>query len=127
MVYWIFGVILIVAIVASLQNTFNAKKKALLEKIRQAWGKPKDEHFPFERIGRYASLDAEAQTYQLASQTLYDIDFFGLFAFVDRTSSKPGQQLLFKKLIQPLKLEEKLASQNARAESFANDVSLRET
>jgi len=127
MVYLIIGIILIFAIVASLQNTFTAKKKVLLEKIREAWGKPKDEYFPLERIGRYASLDTPAESYQLSKQTLYDIDFFGLFAFVDRTLSKPGQQILFKKLIHPLKMEENLASQNEKVDLFTSDVSLRET
>jgi DNA mismatch repair ATPase MutS len=125
MVYWILGVIAIVSIILSLQHTFTSKKKELLEKIRQAWCKPKDEPFNFERIGRYASLDPETQSHQLSKQTLYDIDFFGLFAFVDRTYSKVGQQVLFKKLIQPLKPEE-VISQNERAALFAANNSLRE-
>lgn len=126
MVYFILGIIILVTIVLSIQKTFEAKKKALLETIRQNWVKPKDEYFPFERIGKFASLDVNAQSYQLSKQTLYDIDFFSLFAFVDRTHSKIGQQILFKKLIQPLKPAESLASQNDRVDLFLSNVSLRE-
>lgn len=126
MIYWIFGIIFIAAVIASLQRTITAKKKALLEKIRQNWGKPKDEHFPFERIGRYASLDTDPGSIPLSKQTLYDIDFFGLFAFVDRTHSKIGQQLLFKKLVRPSEQELNRDFHHKRVELFSTDVTLRE-
>lgn len=130
MIYLIVGVFLIAAIVLSLQQSLNSKKKELYEKISRGWGmpKPKDEYFHFPGIGRFAALENETGNHfhQLPKQTLYDIDFFGLFAFVDRTTSKVGQQLLFKKLIHLSRPDESLSQQNERIALFSTNTSLRE-
>ncbi len=126
MIYLIPGIILIVAIIFSLQQSFNSKKKELLEKISKGWGMPKEEYFHFPGIGRYAALDTESPFHEVPKQTLYDIDFFGLFAFVDRTTSKVGQQLLFKKLIHLSKPGETF-SQEERVDLFHTNKTLRES
>jgi len=126
MLYLIPGIILIVVIIFSLQQSFNSKKKELLEKISKGWGLPKEEYFHFPGIGRYAALDTESSFHEVPKQTLYDIDFFGLFAFVDRTTSKVGQQFLFKKLIHLSKPGETF-SQEERVALFHTNKSLRES
>jgi hypothetical protein len=77
------------------------RKKKNIERIREEWGKPKTDSFYFENIRRYADTVKENPFHRLTKQTVEDIDFYGLFAFIDRTTSKIGQQFLFKKVIEP--------------------------
>ncbi len=75
-------------------------KKNLIEKLKRAWGKPKEEDFKFESIEHYfRKTDKSAALQVIANQTINDLDFFSLFTFTDRTSSKIGQQYLFSKLL----------------------------
>jgi DNA mismatch repair ATPase MutS len=62
--------------------------------------------------------------HRLTDQTIHDIDFHALFAFVDRTTSRVGQQFLFKKLLEPAANKHDPAKQ--LVELFASDQKLRE-
>ena len=77
------------------------KRKRKIEQIRSAWSKPKTDAFPFESIGKYADAIKENNFHRLTDQTIEDIDFYQLFAFIDRTTSRVGQQFLFKKVVEP--------------------------
>ena len=95
-----------------------------MDNIRLAWGKPKSGSFYFDRISKFATLTKDKGFHQLSQQTLDDIDFYGLFSFIDRTSSKIGQQFLFKKVLQPEnKIDDTL---NTNADLFASNSGLRE-
>jgi DNA mismatch repair ATPase MutS len=62
--------------------------------------------------------------HRLSEQTINDIDFYNLFTFIDRTTSKIGQQLLFKRLIEPT---DNLSDPSQKlVELFASDSQLRE-
>lgn len=99
--YIVFGTIIIILIILLILNLNKRRLTSDLEKIRQNWGSPKSKTgFPFIRISSYANLE-EAKFHRLTEQTLEDIDFHRLFLFVDRTTSKVGQQFLYKKLIEP--------------------------
>lgn len=76
------------------------KIKKIKEELKRQWGKPKSDDFDFDRIKKYADVSSENSFHQLTEQTLEDIDFQKLFAFVDRTTGKVGQQVLYKRMTQ---------------------------
>ncbi|MBX3009796.1 MAG: hypothetical protein KF816_17355 [Melioribacteraceae bacterium] len=101
MEYLIFGLIgfILVILVIHFFNKGRTKKK--IEEIRTGWGNPKKESFDFDSISKYADTVKDSKFHRLTDQTIEDIDFYGLFAFIDRTTSKVGQQFLYKKLLEP--------------------------
>ena len=124
MVYIIVAAILILCTVLFLRYSAHVNAKKRMDNIRLAWGKPKSGSFYFDRISKFATLTKDKGFHQLSQQTLDDIDFYGLFSFIDRTSSKIGQQFLFKKVLQPEnKIDDTL---NTNADLFASNSGLRE-
>lgn len=101
MEYLILGAIGIIILVFVFYRNKKGNKKKQLEEIQASWGKPKLDSSGFNRISKYADIVNNAKFHRLSDQTIEDIDFYGLFEFIDRTSSKVGQQYLFKKLIEP--------------------------
>lgn len=77
--------------------TSRADKKKLAE-IKEHWGKPKSIDRNFNLIAGY--LETEDENY-IAGNTASDLDLNNLFEYLDRTSSKPGQQYFYRKLHQP--------------------------
>ena len=77
----------------------NNRKKRDREKLLKAFGTLKDEYFHFEQIEKYFRKKDNSDAFQtLNNKTCNDLDFEELFMFVDRTSSKIGQQFLYNKL-----------------------------
>ncbi len=77
---------------------FNFKKKKRA-KLKADLGKIKTANFVFHRIERYFHLSVQDDAYQTVSErTWQDLDMDELFMFCDRTSSKVGQQWLYKAL-----------------------------
>ena len=101
MEYFILGAIGVILLVFIFYRNKQGNKKKQLEEIQSSWGKPKLDSFDFNRISKYADIVNTEKFHRLSDQTTEDIDFYGLFEFIDRTSSKVGQQYLFKKLIEP--------------------------
>lgn len=95
------GVITLILLVIIFTLSNSKKSKKSIELIRSNWGKAKTESFYFEGIKSFSEIVKDNKFHQLSGQTINDIDFYSLFAFIDRTTSKIGQQLLFKKLIEP--------------------------
>lgn len=85
-----------------LNHSARLKKKKNIEHIKRSWGRPKSKNtiFEFNQIANCPAEDRE-KFHRLTDQTLEDIDFNGLFKIVDRTTSKVGQQYLFKTLTEP--------------------------
>ncbi|WP_194972459.1 MutS-related protein [Aquiflexum lacus] len=104
MEYLILGTIGIIILVFVFYRNKQGNKKKQLEEIQSSWGKPKLDSFDFNRISKYADTVKSEKFHRLSDQTIEDIDFYGLFEFIDRTSSKVGQQYLFRKLIEPAKI-----------------------
>lgn len=74
-------------------------KKKLKEKLLNSFGKVKDEFFNFQQIEKYFRKKNHPTAFQvLSDKTCNDLDFEELFMFLDRTSSKIGQQYLYNKL-----------------------------
>jgi DNA mismatch repair ATPase MutS len=101
MEYIIFGAIILILIFLAIQQSDKGKSKSNLNRIRLDWGNPKSKiQFQFGKIRRYADVVPE-KFHRLTDQTIEDIDFQKLFAFIDRTTSKVGQQFLYKKVTEP--------------------------
>jgi hypothetical protein len=86
--------ILIVLLILSVLGSNNSKKKKLSQ-IRERWGKPKYTNRSFKFIAAY--LNNSSDSY-ISPDTAADLNLDDLFAYIDRTSSKAGQQYLYKKL-----------------------------
>lgn len=73
-------------------------KKEII-KLKEAFGKVKNEDFNFELIEGYFRKKDHAGSFQvLSDKTCQDLDFDELFMFLDRTNSKVGQQYLYDQL-----------------------------
>jgi len=98
--YLIFGTIIVIIVFLVLRFINKLRLDRKIDQIRSSWINRKTESFDFVRISRYADL-IEQKFHRLTDQTIEDIDFHKLFAFIDRTTSKVGQQFLYKKVIEP--------------------------
>ncbi len=105
MEYLILGAIAVTAVFLLIHHFNKLKSKKKIEGIRESWGQPKTESFHFVSIRRYTEVVKE-RFHRLTDQTIEDIDFHRLFIFIDRTTSRVGQQFLFKKVIEPTDLTE---------------------
>lgn len=102
-----------------------SKQKKYIGDLLSRWGKPKEDYFNFNLISRYADLQQPLTADTLSSQTLSDIDFQELFIFIDRTISKPGQQYLYSRLINPETETDKLYKLKMESDFFINDSKVR--
>ena len=77
----------------------NNRKKKIEENLLKAFGNIKDDSFDFELIEKYFRKKDNSEAFQvLSDKTCNDLDFQELFAFIDRTNSKVGQQYLYNQL-----------------------------
>lgn len=125
---WILGIIFILVLVL-LINNFSRKKR--LKKLRvhllKNWGKQKEkEYFNFDIIKQYFENNTHKnQSYhQISERTSIDLDIDELFKFIDRTSSKIGQQYLYFK-IRTIGTIEKLKKFDVLSKLFLNNETLR--
>jgi DNA mismatch repair ATPase MutS len=126
MLYVICCSIIVTCLVLYTGYTTRATRRRNLEKIRAAWGNPKDESFHFDRIEKYSALAEDREFHHLTKQTIDDADLYEVFSVIDRTTSKVGQQYLFKKLIRPVNDMKALHQLDTDADLFAGHVPLRE-
>ncbi|WP_108425699.1 MutS-related protein [Flagellimonas amoyensis] len=80
------------------QIKFN-RKKELDQRLKESFGKLKDDSFDFDSIEKYFRKKDNSKADQvLSDKTCNDLDFNDLFMFLDRTDSKVGQQYLYNHL-----------------------------
>ena len=73
--------------------------KRHFEELKNNWTKAKTEKFNFDQIKSYYAAQLQiGDFHQINDQTAKDLDFSALFAFLDRTTSKPGQQYFYNHL-----------------------------
>ena len=103
MFYWLFTLIVLVAILIAfyIYNYFNKIGSNLrnLEKIRNKWGRPVNARRNFKLIAAY--LNGRETPGKVNPSVAEDLDLNNIFNFIDRTNSKPGKQYLYKKLFTP--------------------------
>lgn len=118
--------IVILFVVLYLDAASKNRKKERIDKIRNSWGAPKTDDFNFYRIGRYAAVSKVTMRHTLSQQTLDDIDFQQIFAFIDRTTSAVGQQFLFRKVLHPFNAIDDLRRLSSFADRMGVETALRE-
>lgn len=99
---WILALFFILITIRLVNNRFKKKRlKNLKKKYTENWGTPKeDTYFNFHSISRYFENNShkEKSFHLISEKTQLDLDVNELFKFIDRTSSKIGQQYLYFKL-----------------------------
>ena len=99
---WFLGTLLLVLAFYILNRYWKKKKRSKLTKnLFDNWGKPKqDEYFNFYSIRQYFDNNTQKEeAHQIISEHIKnDLDLEPIFAFIDRTTSKIGQQYLYYKL-----------------------------
>lgn len=104
---------------------FDARKK-IKERLTQSFGEIKDDPFYFYSIERYFRNKDQTEAFQILSdKTCNDLDFNELFKFVDRTTSKVGQQYLYNTLRSIPSDSDKFTDQEKLIQSISDDSNLR--
>lgn len=99
---WIIGISILVIIIYLINHQIKRRKLLILKAhLKNNWGKTKeDEYYNFDIIDQYFqnSVNRESAFHIISDQTKDDLDIHDLFKYLDRTSSKIGQQYLYYKL-----------------------------
>lgn len=123
---WIIG-ILVSLVILFLVNNYIKKKRLqnLKKRLLANWGKPKEtKYFNFYVIKKYFENSNKEFYHQIPDNTKDDLDLEELFKFLDRTSSKIGQQYLYYK-IRTIKTIEKLKNFSKLNQLFLTNDKLR--
>ena len=124
--YLILGItLLLIWFLISFISEKSKVKHTLLE-LRRQWGIEKTEFRDFEKIRIYDDSLHDNSTHHISDQTLNDIDFPELFCYLDRTTSKIGQQYLFNILKSPQQSIVELKQFDAQIDFFNNNITVRE-
>ncbi len=101
-------------------------KKQIKVRLIESFGKVKKDSFYFESIEKYFRNKDHTGAFQILSdKTCNDLDFDDLFMFVDRTTSKVGQQFLYNTLRTIPSDGDKLINQENLIEQLIKDQNLR--
>lgn len=104
---------------------FETKKK-IKQRLAQSFGEIKDDPFYFASIEKYFRNKDHSGAFQvLSDKTCNDLDFNELFMFVDRTTSKIGQQFLYNTLRIIPSDNDKFNEQEKLIQKIADDPELR--
>jgi len=125
---WILGISLVLVIAFLIANYKKKKKLATLKaELINNWGKSKtEEYYNFTDISSYFRRNKHKKSaYQIISdQTNLDLDINDVFKFIDRTSSKIGQQYLYNK-IHIIQSQKKLTDFHSFIKTFQKDKEAR--
>ena len=104
---------------------FNSSRKSKA-RLTASFGKMKEDAFRFDYIERYFGKKDKSDTFHsLSDKTCNDLDFKELFMFVDRTTSRVGQQYLYDRLRTVPNNGEMLREQELLIHKISNDPELR--
>jgi len=124
---WFLGLLFILIIIFLIQNYNKKKSLAKLEKgFIENWGKPKLEKFYFHSIGQYFynNYHKKEAYHVISDRVKSDLDIDAVFQFIDRTSSKIGQQFLYHKL-RTIETIKQLKKFSAFSQVFTDNPDLR--
>jgi len=119
MFYWVIVVVALACIIIVFY-VFNYYDKLRtveknLERIKTKWGRPVNSRRNFKMIATY--LNGTDDPAKLSPAIGEDLDLNNIFNYVDRTNSKPGKQVLYKKLYTPVTSFEELFKFDKKIES----------
>jgi hypothetical protein len=101
-------------------------RKQIRERLSDSFGKLKSDYFNFESIEKYFRSKDNSDSFQiLPDKTCNDLDFKELFMFVDRTTSKVGQQYLYNTLRTIPLNSDRLSEQERLIKQLSDDADLR--
>ncbi len=123
----ILGLLFILIVIFLISNYNKKKRLAKLKKgFIENWAKPKVESFNFHSIGKYFYNNQHKNKawFIISDRTTTDLDFNAVYQFIDRTSSKIGQQYLYFKL-RTIQTVEQVKKFSAFSNLFLNDNNLR--
>ena len=126
---WIFIILILIISIYLFYHYLNKKKLKKIELLNKKWGKPKEnEYFDFETIEQYFvnTHKKEQAFHTISDQTKNDLDINEIFKFIDRTTSKIGQQYLYYK-IRTINDQEELYQFDKLISLFKKDNKLRLT
>src|SRR5664280_2150891 len=104
---------------------FETRKK-IKQRLTQSFGEIKYDPFYFDSIEKYFRNKGYTGAFQILSdKTCNDLDFNELFKFVDRTTSKIGQQFLYNTLRTIPSNSDKFTEQEKLIQKITNDSKLR--
>ena len=122
-------IIFAILIVVFLWNNYRQKKR--IQKFKDylisSWGKQiKNRYYNFYSISKYFenTFNRNNSFHIIDNATANDLDIDDLFKYIDRTSSKIGQQYLYYKL-RTIQFTENLKEFDKLTNLFENDVNLR--
>ncbi|SFS30245.1 MutS-related protein [Lutibacter maritimus] len=125
---WFLGIIAVLVLIFLINNYYRKKRfKDLKVTLQKNWGKQKEnEYFNFYVIKQYFENNFRKNQFyhQISERTSVDLDIDELFKFIDRTSSKIGQQYLYFK-IRTIETIEKLKKFESLTNLFLNNGKLR--
>lgn len=125
---WILGITSVLVLIFLVNNYYRKKRfKNLKVTLLKNWGKQKEnEYFNFYIIKQYFenNFRKDQSYHQISERTSVDLDIDELFKFIDRTSSKIGQQYLYFK-IRTIETIEKLKKFDLLSNLFLNNEKLR--
>ena len=125
---WILGITSVLVLIFLVNNYYRKKRfKNLKVNLLKNWGKQKEnEYFNFYIIKQYFenNFRKDQSYHQISERTSVDLDIDELFKFIDRTSSKIGQQYLYFK-IRTIETIEKLKKFDLLSNLFLNNEKLR--
>jgi len=125
---WILGISILIITLYLINHQLKKRKFLKLKKeLENNWGKvKKDDFYNFEIIEQYfQNSENKKDAYHIISnQIKNDLDINDLFQYLDRTSSKIGQQYLYYK-IRVVENQDKLYNFDKLTEIFETDKKLR--
>lgn len=99
---WILGLVLVLIVVYLVDIQIKKRKtKSTRKTLKEKWGKAKTEsYFNFELINKFFENHGSSEKVhqKISDNTWNDLDLNEVFKFIDRTTSKIGQQYLYFKL-----------------------------
>lgn len=125
MTIWPFVLLVIIAafIIWYVYRRSASPQKQLAE-IRENWGKPLEKYRNVKMVSAYLKLSADERN--ISAETAADLDLENVFAYIDRTSSKPGEQLLYQKLYTLQTSAQYFAGVEQEIHTFGHDAGKRE-
>lgn len=88
--------------------------------LKAQWGRKKEQRRDIDRVGSFFRYQAHTG-YIVDDQTARDLDIDELFARIDHTSSRVGQQALYDRLRHPPATEKEINAFDVRVRAFAED------
>lgn len=97
---WVLSIALLFTIVFLVNHFLKKRKQKFIEEqLKNNWGKKKESYYNYTLIGRYFKNISNKNVFHVISnKTQADLDLNQVFEYLDRTTSKIGEQYLYNKL-----------------------------